>query len=51
MFYVEHQRLWVVLKPVDEGTEVLFAGSGNRNQRDFSQQFEKLVNLFSKHLN
>jgi cytochrome c biogenesis protein len=51
MFYVAHQRLWVVLKPVDEGTEVLFAGSGNRNQRDFSQQFEKLVNLFSKHLN
>lgn len=51
MFYVAHQRLWVVLKPVDSGTRVLFAGAGNRNQRDFAQKFEKLVNLFNKYLN
>ena len=50
MFYVAHQRLWVILKPTDSGTEVLFGGAGNRNQRDFAQQFEKLVNLFNRHL-
>ena len=51
MFYITHQRLWLILKPTDSGCQVLFAGSGNRNQRDFTQQFEKLVNLLDKHLN
>ena len=50
MFYVAHQRLWIILKPTDTGSEVLFGGAGNRNQRDFAQQFEKLVELFNKFL-
>jgi cytochrome c biogenesis protein len=50
MFYIAHQRLWIILKPADNGTEVLLGGAGNRNQRDFAQQFEKLVNLFNRHL-
>jgi cytochrome c biogenesis protein len=50
MFYVAHQRLWIIMKPTDSGTQLLFGGAGNRNQRDFAQQFKKLVNLFDRHL-
>ena len=50
MFYIAHQRLWFVLKPAEQGTQVLFGGAGNRNQRDFAEHFKQLVNLFSRHL-
>lgn len=50
MFYIAHQRLWIILKPTDSGTEVLFGGAGNRNQRDFAQHFKQFVELFNKYL-
>ena len=50
MFYVAHQRLWVILKPVQGGTQVLFGGAGNRNQRDFAQHFKQFVEIFDRHL-
>lgn len=43
MFYISHRRLWVRLRERDGHTEVLFAGSGNRDQRDFRREFEQLV--------
>jgi len=43
MFYISHRRLWVRLQERDGHTEVLFAGSGNRDQRDFRRQFERLI--------
>lgn len=43
MFYISHRRLWVRLRERDGRTEVLFAGSGNRDQRDFRREFERLV--------
>lgn len=43
MFYISHRRLWVRLRERGGRTEVLFAGSGNRDQRDFRREFERLV--------
>jgi cytochrome c biogenesis protein len=43
MFYVNHRRLWFWVRPGEAGTELLFAGSGIRNQRDFRQDFDRLV--------
>ena len=42
MFYITHQRLWVMIRPEGQGSRVMLAGMGNRNQRDFSKQFDKL---------
>jgi len=43
MFYISYQRVWLILKPDDEKLMITFAGSGNRNQRDFAEEFEKLA--------
>ncbi|MFP5505378.1 MAG: cytochrome c biogenesis protein ResB, partial [Gammaproteobacteria bacterium] len=43
MFYVNHRRLWFWMRQGETGTELLFAGSGNRNQRDFREDFDRLV--------
>jgi len=43
MFYISYQRLWIILKPEDEQLKITFAGSGNRNQRDFVVVFEELA--------
>lgn len=43
MFYISYQRVWIILKPEDEQLKIIFAGSGNRNQRDFAVVFEELA--------
>ena len=43
MFYISYQRVWLILKPEDEKLMITFAGSGNRNQRDFAEIFKKLA--------
>ena len=43
MFYISYQRVWIILKPEDEQLKITFAGSGNRNQRDFAVVFEELA--------
>ena len=49
MFYISYQRIWIILKPEDEQLKIIFAGSGNRNQRDFAEIFEVLVNKAEKY--
>jgi cytochrome c biogenesis protein len=51
MFYVAHRRLWFWVDRGDGGTRVLFAGTGNRNQRDFEQEFETLRDTFERQFN
>ena len=43
MFYIQQRRCWIWIgnKP-ESGYEVIFAGSCNRNERDFAQDFTKL---------
>ena len=43
MFYISYQRVWIILKPEGEQLKITFAGSGNRNQRDFVVVFEELA--------
>ena len=43
MFYISYQRVWIILKPEDDNLKIIFAGSGNRNQRDFADAFKTLV--------
>ena len=42
MFYITHQRYWVRIEPEGEGSRVLFAGTSNRNQLDFTREFTRL---------
>ena len=45
MFYISYQRVWILLKPEEDGQlKITFAGSGNRNERDFAVVFEELSN-------
>ena len=43
MFYIAHQRVWLMLSKEASGVKILFAGTGNRNQRDFAVTFSQLV--------
>ncbi|MCK4744382.1 MAG: cytochrome c biogenesis protein ResB [Sulfuriflexus sp.] len=43
MFYIQQRRCWVwVANKQESGYEVIFAGSCNRNERDFAQDFKKI---------
>jgi cytochrome c biogenesis protein len=47
LFYVAHRRIWVWIKPVGENqSEVVMAGSSNRNLPEFEHYFERLQNIF-----
>lgn len=48
MFYISYQRVWIILKPENGTLKILFAGSGNRNQRDFAEEFKKLAGQAEK---
>ena len=44
LFYISHQRLWLVLYRDDAGKQqLLFAGSGNRNAADFRAHYHDLT--------
>lgn len=43
MFYINHRRLWFWMRQGAAGTELIFAGSGNREQREFRREFERLA--------
>ena len=43
MFYISHRRLWFWVREGAAGTELVFAGSGNREQREFRHEFDRLV--------
>ena len=43
MFYISYQRVWIVLKPEEDELKIIFAGSGNRDQRDFEKIFDELA--------
>ena len=50
MFYINHRRLWFWLREGPAGTELLFAGAGNRDQRDFQIEFERLAQALDRQL-
>ena len=48
MFYISYQRVWLIVKPEGKKLIITFAGSGNRNQRDFAVVFEELASKAKK---
>ena len=44
MFYLHHRRLWLRVRSEDEGSSVLFAGSGHRDRTEFSREYTELEN-------
>jgi cytochrome c biogenesis protein len=42
MFYIQHRRCWAWIGKTDKGVEIIFAGSSNRNERDFAEDFERI---------
>lgn len=50
LFYVPHQRLWAIVKPVESGAEILLAGSRTRHARDFSRYFRQISRTIENEL-
>lgn len=51
LFYVSHRRIWIYLKPQDDGqTEIILAGSTNRNEDEFKTYFQRLQLAFRRSL-
>lgn len=51
LFYVAHRRIWVFIKPLAMGeTEVILAGTSNRNPNDFNSYFQRLQAAFQQAL-
>jgi len=42
MFYIQHRRCWAWIGKTDKGVEIIFAGSSNRNERDFAEEFDRI---------
>ncbi len=50
MFYIHPRRIWVMFNPNNDRTTVLLAGSGDRNLREFEQDFERLKQQIARDL-
>ena len=49
LFYVAHRRIWVWIKPLGENqSEIVVAGSSNRNQPEFEHYFNHLQGIFQQ---
>lgn len=42
MFYIHHRRLWMLIRPTEGGSQVLFTGTGHREQGDFDKEFNAI---------
>jgi len=42
MFYVPNRKLWFWIKQQGDTSRILAAGTGNRHQRDFAREFERM---------
>ncbi len=49
LFYIAHRRIWVWIKPLDNNqSEIVLAGSSNRNQPEFDRYFNDLQSIFQQ---
>ena len=42
LFYVSHQRLWIILRPEQQKTHIIMAGLRTRHRHEFGKEFKKL---------
>lgn len=47
-FFMSHRRIWLLLTPQGEGTEIVLAGSANKNRTGFEKTFEDLAALLEE---
>lgn len=47
-FFMSHRRIWLLLTPQGTQTEVLLAGSANKNRAGFERTFEELAELLEE---
>ena len=50
MFYIPQRRYWAWLRQTDAGTEIVFAGMGNRHERDLAIEFDAMQQELAKRL-
>ncbi|SEQ09552.1 cytochrome c biogenesis protein [Ectothiorhodospira magna] len=43
LLYVSHRRCWVWIRPGATGTDLVLAGTSNRNMSDFNQEFDDIA--------
>lgn len=42
LFYISHQRLWILLKPAGQTTRTTMAGTRTRHRHEFAREFQAL---------
>jgi cytochrome c biogenesis protein len=50
LFYVAHQRVWVILERHDNNTGLLIAGNSNRHKTEFSEKFREMTGIIKGEL-
>jgi len=50
LFYVSHQRVWVILERQDDSTRLLIAGNTNRHKTEFSEKFREMTGIIKGEL-
>ncbi len=51
MFYVAHKRIWLIITPDTDnqnGSKILAAGSGDRHQKEFAEEFQAFAQLLNQ---
>ncbi|WML91910.1 cytochrome c biogenesis protein ResB [Thiothrix lacustris] len=49
LFYISHRRIWIWIKPQgDNQSDLVMAGSSNRNQPEFERYFNHLQGIFQQ---
>ena len=54
MFYVAHKRIWIIIEPYKLGSEqygakLIVAGSGDRHQKEFAEEFQAFSQLIDQY--
>lgn len=50
LFYVSHQRIWIILERHDNSTGLLIAGNTNRHKTEFSRKFAEMTDIIKSEL-
>ena len=50
LFYVSHQRVWVILERHNKSTGLLIAGNTNRHKNEFSEKFKEMTGIMKGEL-
>ncbi len=50
MLYISHRKLWIVIRPQDEGLHITLAGLSNRNPLNFTREFDEMQKSFEQEI-